>query len=163
FGGLFALVGWGIFALARRVGRLEAAPRVSLPFVAYLIATCVFFLGFALAAMLIVGLGAPEQVEYILPLIGFSVGFTVMAAQRNRPGWLTLTGLLVVLTSSLGFLALLDQASNQRNGGDTNGALAILIMLAMATLAILIWLLARGRLGQQSTVLLAQLLTLNVG
>jgi hypothetical protein len=158
FGCLFALVGWGVFALARRVGMLEAAPRATMPYVAYLIATLVFFLGFALLAALIVGLGAPLVFEYIIPLIGFVVGFALMAAQRNRPGWLTLTGLLVALTSSLGFLALLNQVS-----GQTNGGVAILIILSLATLATLLWLLVRLRVNQRSAVLLGQLLTLNVG
>jgi hypothetical protein len=158
FGCLFALAGWGVFALARRVGRLEAAPRASMPFVAYLIATFVFFLGFALVAALLLGLGASLIVEFIVPLIGFTVGFALMAAQRNRPGWLSFSGLLVALTSSLGFLALLNQASNQKNG-----AVAILIILSLATLATVLGLLVRLRINQQSTVLLAQLLTLNVG
>jgi hypothetical protein len=158
FGCLFALAGWGVFALARRAGRLEAAPRASLPFVAYLIATFVFFLGFALIAALIIGLGAPEQVEIIIPLIGFIVGFALMAAQRNRPGWLTFSGLLVALTSSLGFLALLNQAGNQKNGG-----VPILVILSLATLATVLWLLVRLRINQRPTVLLTQLLTLNVG
>lgn len=158
FGGLFALAGWGAFALARRVGRLEAAPRASIPYVAYLIATVVFFLGFGLVAALVVGLGAPVIVEYIVPIFGFAVGFALLAAQRNRPGWLSFTGLLVALTSSLGFLALLNQASNQTNGG-----VAILIILSLATLATVLWLLVRRRINQRSSVLLAQLLTLNVG
>jgi hypothetical protein len=158
FGCLFALVGWGVFALARRVGRLEAAPRSSLPFVAYLTATFVFFLGFALVAALILGLGAPVIVGYIVPLIGFIVGFTLLAAQRNRPGRLSLTGLLVALTSSLGFLALLNNAGDQKNG-----AIAILVILSLATLATVLWLVARLRVNQQSTTLLTQLLTLNVG
>jgi hypothetical protein len=158
FGCLCALVGWGVFALARRVGRLEAAPRASMPFVAYLIATLVFFLGFALVAALIVGLGAPAIVEYLVPLIGFIVGYTLMAAQRDRPGRLSLTGLLVALTSSLGFLALLNNAGVQKNG-----AIAILVILSLATLATVLWLVARLRVNQRSTTLLAQLVTLNVG
>jgi hypothetical protein len=148
----------GRFRAREARGETRSGPRASLPFAAYLIATLVFFLGFALVAGLILGLGAPVIIGYIVPLIGFIVGFTMMAAQRNRPGQLSLTGLLVALTSSLGFLALLNNTGDQKNG-----AITILVILSLATLATVLWLVARLRVNQHSTTLLAQMLALNVG
>jgi len=154
FGCMFALVGWGVFALVRRIGRLEAAPRATPPFMAYLLATLVLGLGIALSAVIVGVFQAPTIVVLIVPALGFAVGLTLLAAQRNRPGSLSLTGLLIALTSSIGFFALLNRA----NGGE-----ATLITVALATLATALWLAIRGRINERSVPLLGPLLTLNIG
>jgi hypothetical protein len=158
FGCLFALVGWGIFALVRRVGRLEAAPRATPPFLAYLLATLTLGLGIVLAAALFTVFPAADLVAgivaLIVPALGFGVGLALLAAQRQRPGMLSLTGLLIALTSSVGFFALYNRA----NGGE-----APVIAVALATLATVLWLLIRARINGPSVPLLAQLFTLNVG
>jgi FtsH-binding integral membrane protein len=154
FGCLFALVGWGVFALVRRVGRLEAAQRTTPPFIAYLLATLVFYVGFGLSVALVGGLRAPEGVVIIIPLLGVSVGLALLAAQRNRPGVYSLAGLLIALTASIGFFALVNQAS---------GSEGTLVVVALGTLAVVLWLLVRLRINERSAPLLRQLLMLNIG
>jgi hypothetical protein len=154
FGCFFALAGWGIFALVRRVGRLEAAPRATPPFRAYLLATLILGLGIALGLGLYTLIPVAGLVALLVPMLGFSVGLALLAAQRQRPGALSLTGLLIVLTSSVGFFALYNQA---------NGGQAPVIAVALATLAAVLWLLIRARINEASVPLLAQLFTLNVG
>ena len=154
FGCLFALVGWGIFALVRRVGRLEAAPRATPPFLAYLLATLTLGLGVGLVVALFAVFPVAGILALIVPALGFAVGLALLAAQRQRPGMLSLTGLLIALTSSVGFFALYNQA----NGGE-----APVIAVALATLATVLWLLIRARINELSVPLLAQLFTLNVG
>jgi hypothetical protein len=154
FGCFFALVGWGIFALVRRVGRLEAAPRSTPPFRAYLLATVILGLGIGLGVALYSLIPVAGLVALLVPALGFGVGLALLAAQRQRPGALSLTGLLIALTSSVGFFALYNQA---------NGGQAPVIAVALATLAAVLWLLIRARINGASVPLLAQLFTLNVG
>jgi hypothetical protein len=154
FGCLFALAGWGIFALVRRVGRLETAPRATPPFRAYLLATVILGLGIGLGVALYALIPVAGVVALLVPALGFGVGLALLAAQRQRPGALSLTGLLITLTSSVGFFALYNQA----NGGE-----APVIAVALATLATVLWLLIRARMTETSVPLLAQLFTLNVG
>ena len=147
--------GWlGIFALVRRVGRLETAPRATLPFRAYLLATMILGLGIGLGVALYALIPVAGVVALLVPALGFGVGLALLAAQRQRPGALSLTGLLIALTSSVGFFALYNQA----NGGE-----APVIAVALATLVAVLWLLIRARITGASVPLLAQLFTLNVG
>jgi hypothetical protein len=154
FGCLFALVGWGNFELVRRVGRLEVAPGATPPLRAYLLATALLGIGIGLGVALYVLVPVAGVVALLVPALEFGVGLAPLAAQRQRPGALSLTGLLITLTSSIGFFALY----NQVNGGE-----APVIAVALATLVGGLWLLIRARITVASVPLLAQLFTLNVG